>query len=174
MKTHAQPTAELTQLSNLIEDFSIVMLTTKNGQGKLVSRPMCPLEMHYDGTIWFFTNEKSTKVKQLTQVNLSFCNVDKGTYVSISGSGDIVVDLARVEALWTVLARPWFPEGVTSEDLVLIKVTPETAEYWDSSSSKMVRLFAMAASVVTGKPVGLGEHDKLNLAVERRSTTSPA
>ncbi len=28
-------------------------------------------------------------------------------------------------------------------------------------NSKMVRMFAMAASVVAGKPIGMGDHDTL-------------
>jgi hypothetical protein len=35
--------------------------------------------------------------------------------------------------------------------------------YWDSPGSKVVRALAMAASVVAGKPVGLGEHGSANV-----------
>jgi hypothetical protein len=42
---------------------------------------------------------------------------------------------------------------------VLLRVDTDIAEYWDANSSKMVRLLAMAASALSGKPVGLGEHE---------------
>jgi hypothetical protein len=61
--------------------------------------------------------------------------------------------------LW--LNRPWFPDGRTSNELALLKVVPSNAEYWDAPHSKMVRLFAMAVSVVAGKSIGMGEHEKL-------------
>lgn len=44
--------------------------------------------------------------------------------------------------------------------------TPHTAELRDSPNSRMVRLFAMAASVVAAKPIGMGQHGRLE--VERR------
>ena len=52
-------------------------------------------------------------------------------------------------------------ESQSSPELTLLKFVPESAEYWDAPHSKMVRMFAMAASVVAGKPIGLGEHEKL-------------
>jgi hypothetical protein len=57
-----------------------------------------------------------------------------------------------------VFAKPWFPDGPDSNNLALLKFTPETAEHWDAPSSKMVRAFGMIASVIAGKPVALGEH----------------
>ena len=58
-------------------------------------------------------------------------------------------------------ARPWFPEGVDAFNLGLSKVVPHTAEYWDTPHSKMVRMFAMAASIVAGKPIAMGENETL-------------
>lgn len=163
MKIQAQTSAAFTQLADLVEHLPVAMLTTQNEHGQLVSRPMSPLELDSAGAFWFFTDVKSSKVDQLHHLNLSFSSAEKSTYVSICGKGDIVLDPARNEALWTVFARPWFPDGSTSADLALLKVTPYTAEIWDSPSSKMVQLFALAASVVAGKPVGMGDHDTLKL-----------
>jgi general stress protein 26 len=161
MKTQTQNNPALEPLCELIKHLSVAMLTTPNAQDQLVSRPMAPLEMDSDGALWFFTDLRSDKVAQLHQLNLSFSDMDKGTYVSLSGHGELHADQARIDELWTPFARPWFPEGRTSNDLVLLKVVPATAEYWDAPHSKMVRLFSIAASVVTGQPVGLGEHHTL-------------
>ncbi len=161
MKTENQTGAERVQLCQLIENMHLAMLTTVNDDGTLVSRPMAPLEMASDGSIWFFTDLQTAKVKQLKVLNLSFTDTDKGTFVSVSGYGEIHSDRERIKRLWTPAAKPWFPDGPDSPNLCLIKVVPEMAEFWDAPHSKMMRLFAMAASVVTGKPVGLGEHDVL-------------
>ena len=48
-----------------------------------------------------------------------------------------------------------------SPHLGLLKVIPETAEYWDAPNSKMVRMLAMDASIVARKPIGIGENAKL-------------
>jgi general stress protein 26 len=161
MKTEEQTSAERSQLCQLIKHLQFAMLTTTDDDNQLVSRPMAPLEMPNDGSIWFFSDLKSAKVKQLRALNLAFTDADRGTYVSISGHGQIVKDRAAIKRLWTPAAKPWFPDGPDSPNLCLIKIVPEMAEYWDGPDSKMVRMFAMAASIVTGKPVGMGEHDVL-------------
>jgi len=161
MKTEAQTSAERTQLCQLIKHLQFAMLTTTDSENQLVSRPMAPLEMAADGSIWFFSDLKSAKITQLRSLNLAFTDADRGTYVSISGHGEIVNDAAAIKRLWTPAAKPWFPEGPNSPNLCLIKIVPEIAEYWDAPDCKMVRMLAMAASVITGKPIGMGDHEVL-------------
>ena len=161
MKTHAQSTAALTQLVKLIEDIPVAMFTNLDGEGTLVSRPMSPLEMDVNGALWFFTDINSTKVEHLRKVNLSFANPARASYVSLSGYGELEADQAHIKQLWSPFVKPWFPAGPDSPDLALLKFVPDSAEYWDAPHSKMVRMAAMAASVVAGKPVGLGDHDRL-------------
>lgn len=158
MKTETQNSTELTRLCKLIEHMSVAMLTL-DADGALLSRPMAPLEMDGNGALWLFTDLRSAKVEQLRVVNLSFTDQAQGTFVSLSGRGEIDTDRAHIERLWTPFARPWFPHGSESTNLALLKFVPDTAEYWDASHSKMVRMFAMAASVVARKPVGLGERN---------------
>ena len=169
MKTENQTGAQRVELCQLIEHMRVAMLTTVNEKGGLVSRPMAPLEMASDGSIWFFTDLETAKVNQLQVLNLSFVDADQGTYVSVSGHGEIHTDRARINRLWTSMAKPWFPDGPDSPNLCLIKVVPEVAEYWDAPHGKMMRMVAMAASIVTGKPVGVGEHDVLS----QLSSSSP-
>jgi general stress protein 26 len=161
MKIHSTPDARLAEIGKLIENFRIAMLTNADDAGALVSHPMAALEMDADGALWFFTDLRSSKLEHLRVANLNFSDADKGTYVSLSGHGEIVVDRERIEQLWTPFAKPWFPDGPESRDLALLKFVPHSAEYWDAPDSKMVRLSAMAASIVAGKPVGLGAHDRL-------------
>lgn len=161
MKTEPQRTSELTQLCELIEHMSVAMLSNLDESGVIVSRPMSPLEMDVKGALWFFTDQRSAKVEHLRTANLSFVDEDNGTYVSISGHGEIETDRVRIERLWTPFAKPWFPDGPDSANLALLKFIPDAAEFWDAPHSKMVRMLAISASIVTGKPVGMGEHDTL-------------
>lgn len=166
MKAAKQDSADRQRLAELIEPVRVAMMTTVDDEGLLVSRPMAPLEIDEQGCLWFFTDLRSAKVEQLRRVNLSFVDSDDGDYVSLAGHAEIHNDRKRIDDLWSPMARPWFPDGAQSTNLALLKVTPHTAEYWDSPNSKMVRLFAMAASVVSAQPVGMGEHGRLQ--VERR------
>ena len=161
MQIKTQDNAELAQLAELLEPMKVAMLGNVDERGALVTRPMAPLAMDADGSIWFFTDRRSSKAEHLGMLNLAFVDADRATYVSVSGRGELVDDRARIEQLWTPFAKPWFPDGPQSPNLVLLKVRPDTAEYWDAPNSRMVRLAAMAASVVAGKPIGMGEHDTL-------------
>jgi general stress protein 26 len=164
MKVMPQASSESTKLGELIQDMSVAMLTTfDDAEQALMSRPMSPQEMCEKGGIWFLTDPNSNKVKNMQVMNLGFSDEANSTYVSISGHGEIISDRERIESLWTVFAKPWFPNGSDSHNLALLKFVPHSAEFWDAPNSKMVRMFAMAASIVTAKPVGMGEHGNLKV-----------
>ena len=161
MKIEPQSNTELIDLAKRIEGIDVAMMTTLDPDDSLVSRPMSPIEMDANGAIWFFTDLRSEKIEHLRVVNVAFSDEDNATYVSISGRGEIHAEEAHIKKLWTPFARPWFPDGPESTTIALLKFVPETAEYWDAPSSKMLRMFAMAASIVASKPIGMGEHDTL-------------
>ena len=164
MKIESQTSTELQKISHLIEDIDVGMLTTTDEENRLVSRPMSVLKMDSDGAFWFFADTNSSTVDQLDRVNLSFSDGGASTFVSIAGHGQVSDDRSLVHELWSPLMKPWFPEGEQSPNLALLKVKPQTAEYWDSGHSKMVRVFALAASVIASKPIGMGEHETIELA----------
>ncbi len=158
MKIATQTQASLAQVAKLIEDIPFAMLATIEADGALASRPMTALEMDASGALWFFTDLRSSKVEHLRVANLSFTDAAHGTYVSLSGRGEIDTDRERIKSLWTAFAKPWFPDGPDSPNLALLKFIPDAADYWDAPNSKMVRAFGVLASIVAGKPVAMGEH----------------
>jgi general stress protein 26 len=161
MKIETQSNSDMAKVAELIKDMSVALLTSTSEDSALVMRPMSPLMIDGSGAIWFFTDLRSAKVEQLRHVNLSFSNEADSTYVSLSGHGEIHNDRTKIKQLWTPFAKPWFPDGPDSPDLALLRFAPDSAEYWDAPSSKMLRMFGMVASIVTSKPIGLGEHDLL-------------
>lgn len=158
MRIATQTRPDLAHLAGLLEPIPVAMMTTADEDGMLVGRPMSALEMDAQGAIWFFTDLRSSKVEHLRVVNLSFSDRDAGTYVSLSGRGEIDVERGRIDRLWTPMARPWFPDGPESGSLALLKFVPDAADYWDAPNSTMVRVFGMVASMLSGKPLGMGEH----------------
>ena len=173
MKIQHQSRAELAHVAHLIEDIPVAMLCNVTAVGALASRPMVALEMDDEGAIWFFTDLRSEKVEHLRVVNLSFTDRNNGNYVSISGRGEIDTDRGRIERLWSPMAKPWFPDGPSSSNLALLKFVPEAADYWDAPNSAMVRAFGIAASIITGHPVGLGEHGSIS-GLSTQPTARPA
>jgi general stress protein 26 len=161
MKLEPQSTADLARLGELIENTPVAMLTTLADDGALISCPMEALEMDCDGALWFFTDLRSDLGERLRRINISFVDDQRGSYVSLSGRGEIAKDRERIERLWTMFDKASFAEGSTSRHLALLKFVPSQAEYWDAPSSRVVRLLALAASAVSGAPVGRAAHDVL-------------
>lgn len=150
----------------MVKDIRIALLCTITPEGRIHSRPMGTSDVDEKGNIWFFTNESSQKINEVEDnSNVSVCYSDPGdnTYVCVMGTAQIVHDRKKIDKLWNPALKIWFPEGKEDPELVLIKIDPLSAEYWDSSSSKMVVLFNMAKALVTGKEYGEGEYGKINL-----------
>jgi general stress protein 26 len=158
---------KLKKLREIVKAVDICMLTTVDEQGDLHSRPMSNNgEVEFDGDLWFFTYGSSHKVDEIghvPKVNASFADTDAQLYASVSGHAEIVRDRGKIKELWQPQLRAWFPEGVDTPDIALLKVTAERAEYWDGSQSVMAHAVSFVGSLVTGKPAQFGENEKLNL-----------
>ncbi|MEV5967119.1 pyridoxamine 5'-phosphate oxidase family protein [Kribbella sp. NPDC051952] len=142
-------------VAELVERAKISMLTTMTSTGKHVSRPMAVQDVEFDGDLWFFAYEDSDKATQLRanpQVNVSFSNDKSSEWTSVSGTAEIVHDQAKAEELWSAPLKTWFPEGLDTPGLTLIKVHADSAEYWESSSSKVVQLIGAARAAISGDP----------------------
>jgi general stress protein 26 len=164
MRKQSQAEPGMQKLADLIEEASIGMLTTAEADGTLRSRPLATLEMDSEGKLWFFTAMSSGKVGEIDQhrkVNLSYANVDKQCYVSVSGHARLFREPEKMRELWTPWIEPWFPNGLDDPDLGLLEVTVDEAEYWDAPASKTQRLFGLARALSSGQTDRLGEHAKV-------------
>lgn len=72
-------------------------------------------------------------------------------------------DKEKAKELWKPLLKAWFPKGLEDPDLALLKVSVESAEYWDAPSSKMVQIAGIAKAAVTGQRYQGGENKKLDV-----------
>jgi len=123
-------------VNNMLSEHQTTMLVTHDKQGGLVSRPMTTQDPKKDGTIWFFVSSDGDvidEVKANSQVNIAYAK--EGNYVSVSGMASIVNDTEKKKELWYAELAKWF-EGQSPEspDVVLIKVTADTARYWGENS----------------------------------------
>ena len=165
MKKQAQPDPGMQKLADLIDGAAVAMLTTEDSDGNLRSRPLATLEIDSEGKLWFLTAMSSGKVEEIDRrrkVNLSYSNVDKQCYVSISGRARLFRDTQKMRELWTPWIEPWFPDGLDDPDLGLLEVSVDVAEYWDVPASRMQRLFGLARALSTGQTDSLGEHGKVH------------
>jgi len=141
------------KVNQLIRENRIGMFVTQN-EGKIFSRPIAYSDVDEEGNIWFFTDINSGKVDDIrdsSQVNFSFSNESRNEYISVSGEAELVKDENIIEEKWQFFMKAWFPEGKDADRLTLVKVKPETAQFWDGSSSKIIQFYHIAKALTTGK-----------------------
>ena len=169
MKIATQTHPALRELAQLLEGQRVAMLTLREADGLLISRPMTPQEMDSDGAIWILL-ARGTTTESVQRgpaghdaVNLAFSDERRAAYFSIAGRATVVDAADRKKELWSLMARPWFPGGAEDPSLTLLRVQPLRAELWDGPTSSTMRALCFAASVVAGEPLGLGGHAVLDL-----------
>ncbi|MBQ0897679.1 pyridoxamine 5'-phosphate oxidase family protein [Micromonospora purpureochromogenes] len=153
------------RVTELIRQARICMLTTIGVDGRMVSRPMGLQEAEFDGDLWFFAYADSPKVRQIRvnpEVNVAFSDQRHDAWVSVSGTAQESYDRAKAEQLWNPLLKTWFPDGLDTPGLTLIKVHANSAEYWDSPGGAVVNLLGFARAAVTGRPPKAGENHEVS------------
>ena len=151
------------KLNELMKDARIGVLASIDGD-RIVSRPMAVQSVEFAGDLWFSTYDNSDKVSEIAAnpaVNFAF--ESKNSWVSIAGTAQLVHDRAKAEELWNPLLKAWFPNELEEPGLALLKVHAVSAEYWDSSNSKLVSLFGAAKAAVTGERAEGGENKTVEL-----------
>ncbi|CAN5794511.1 pyridoxamine 5'-phosphate oxidase family protein [soil metagenome] len=162
-------TIDTRKLWELIKDIKFAMFTSRHSDGQLHSRPMTTQNASGEkgGVLWFFMSRSGQPVADLEEhpeVNVTYSDPGKDSYVSISGAARVVEDLERKKAMWSPLAQAWFPGGPKDPDLALVAVLIAEAEYWDVKSNQAVQLFKMARAAMTGEPPRtMGEHHRVRM-----------
>lgn len=117
-------------------------------------RPMATQKIDDDGHCWFFSDRRSAKDEQIDEYNkvyLLYSNPGKENYMCIEGSAVVSRDQAKVEELWTPIAKAWFKGGKEDPYISVIEVTPLKAHYWDTKHGKMISFLKILASAVSRK-----------------------
>lgn len=157
------------KLWDLIKDTRFGMLTHRHADGQLHSHPLTTQNRDVDAvaTLYFFVPKDGDIARHVATdpaVNVAYANTGDDSYVSVSGRAALCEDQALKEALFTTMAKAWFPNGPTDPNLGLLAVSVVEAEYWDVDDSKMVQLYKMAKAAITGEaPKNLGEHKKVSV-----------
>lgn len=161
MSTEQEKRAKVRAMINDIRD---AMFVSQTAGGGLHGRPMATAEVEEDwDRIWFATRRDSGKVNEIRDEDHVFLDYGKGAeWVSVSGRARVVRDVKKQAELWSPLWKNWF-KGPDDPDMLLIEVTPETAEFWDNGS-RVFALAKMAAAAVTGKHFETGEHERVSFS----------
>lgn len=134
---------DIARIARLMRKLDFCMLTTA-GEDGLRSRPMSNNgEVEFDGDVWFFTAADSRKVADVAAtptVQLSFTDLERWLFISMSGEASIVTDVAKKKELWMEELEQWFEDGPESDDVVLLKITPTTVAWWNREEQEEVAL----------------------------------
>ena len=156
--------ADVSKVAELAKGIRIAMLTTVDDDGKFISRPMAQQEVEFDGDLWFFAERDSRKVRHILgnpHVGVTLSSND--TWVSIDGSAAVVADVEKARELWNSWVEAWLPQGPEDPSVVLIKVTGDSAEYWDTPGGRVSSVLSFAKAKVTGQRYDGGENEKVDL-----------
>ncbi|WP_440224266.1 pyridoxamine 5'-phosphate oxidase family protein [Dokdonella sp. MW10] len=156
------------QLRSLIKGIDIAMFTTYGAGGFPVSRPLSTQEAEYDGKLlWFMVRRKSPKIEEIrrnAKVNVVYASKEKNVYLSIAGIAEVVDDQAKIDAFWNDGHKAFFPRGRTDPQIVLIRVTVGTVEYWDGPSSLVGKAVAFVVARLTGNDDAMGDSGTIRLS----------
>lgn len=129
----------LPELSEKMRDIDFAMLMTRAPSGDIAGRPMSNnREVDYDGDSYYFAYENTHTVSDIqrdAKVGLSFQG-NKGLlgkppmFISVEGQGEIVRDKQQFAQHWSPDLERWFPQGIDTAGLVMIKVRASRIHYW--------------------------------------------
>ena len=155
---------DLAELTRIIRDIRVALLTTVGREGQFHTRPVQTLKVEADATLWFFTDWTSPKVTELhhdVRVSLGYADLAKNVYVALSGEGSLFRDPQKAKELWSIEQRAYYPKGPDDERLALLRVAILHAEYW-IAPGRTSYIIAAARAGVTGIPAGvIGEDHKV-------------
>ncbi|UOQ59993.1 pyridoxamine 5'-phosphate oxidase family protein [Leucobacter rhizosphaerae] len=128
------------------------MLSTATPDGKIVSHPMTPQKVTDTGETWLFIGlqgDQADAIHANPQVNLAFA--ETGSWLSVAGVAEFVQDRAKAAELWDDEVGAYFEGGLDDPNLGLLRVVPESAQYWGVPGGRVAAALKIAASKITGR-----------------------
>ena len=155
----------LKKLKAMVEDIKICMLATNLDILPLNVRPMQTLESDDTGNIWFFNSRESlqyTDIQNDPRVQLIYSDPGKTQFLSVYGVATISKDQDKIDELWDSKYRTWF-HGKDDPDLMVMRVSPQDAYYWDTKHNKLITLFTTLTSTISKETPDVGVKGKLKV-----------
>ena len=164
---HTKDEASMADLAKIVESIQVGLLTTQNSKGELSTRPMKLVNFNKEtGEISFFSDlvaQHTLDIVDNSKVNVAFASTEKNSFASLSGHAEIITNPEEKAKHWSALIGLWYQATAQSDDVVLIKVHSEKAEFWDAPSNKIVNFFNLAKSVLSGSRPSSGTHQVIEL-----------
>jgi len=141
---------ETRRIAELIKDIDICMLVTR-ADGTVRGRPMSNnRRVEYDGDSWFFSYRETPKIREIEaepNVELAYVATDKGAWISIEGTAEVVDDPDRKRDLWEDSLEAWFEGGPDDDAIVLLKVSADRIHAWADGKETLVESGGVARTI---------------------------
>lgn len=138
----------LHDLSKKMAKLDFAMLNTSSSNG-LTSRPMSNNgDVEYDGDSYFFAYQSSRKITEIradSNVSLTYTGAvgmlgGSPLFITVEGAASLIDDKAQFEDHWTKDLDRYFPDGIDTPDIIMIKVKAATIRYWDGEDEGKISL----------------------------------
>jgi general stress protein 26 len=80
-------------------------------------------------------------------------------YLSIAGHAEIIDDPVRISEVWSIYDKAFWPDK-NDPRIRILRVTPESAEFWEGAGAVVTAVKLVAASV-SGERMNLGKNEKV-------------
>jgi general stress protein 26 len=157
--------SDIERVWEIMDDVAVCMVATHAG-GRMRSRPMHAIPDYDEGCVYFVTDTRGAKDDEIAaapDVCLAFADIGDNTYLSVTGTAEMIRDAARAEELWSAEAQAWWPRGPRDPAVRVLRVVPEQAEYWDTRGNSVTVALKLVAARVTGQEPDLGENRKVKV-----------
>jgi general stress protein 26 len=124
----------------LLNQPKVLMMATALDKIPFSVCPMTLVQMDEHGLLWFFSKKDSDHFRDIekdSRVQLIYADVPYQKYISIYGNATHIVDVQKINELWSDNLNDWF-DGIKDPNLALLKVSMYQAYYWDHTAYKLV------------------------------------
>jgi general stress protein 26 len=136
-------TLSLASLAKSMKEIDICMFTTLTSRAGLNSRPMSNnRDVTWKGDSYFFTFEKSKKIKELEANPNVILNFEgkSDLYMNVSGKAKLIRDKQAFADHWVPDLDRWFQDGIDTKGLVLIHVKGTKIHYWQKEKEGEIKV----------------------------------
>ena len=142
-------TKTLAELSERLRAIDYCTLSTRTEGGAIAGRPMSNnAQVEGDLDAYFFSNGDARTVADIerdAQVGLAYQGKagivgQRPFFVTVEGEAELIRDKAAFQRHWTKDVERYFPDGIDTPGLTLIKVRAARAHYWDGEEEGELRV----------------------------------